>query len=93
MDLLQSGGIGGAGALFGAFLTWAGFKSRLDSQEARLVQLEKDVVYGDTCKVCKSGTDHGHTEVMARMDKLENVLKQEVRALIIAVAKQGGQIT
>jgi hypothetical protein len=99
VELLQAGGAGGFGAIFGAFISWAGFKSRLDGQEARIVQLENDVVYADTCKMCKNGSESSHVDVIARIDRMERTsaeqhveLKREIRALIIAVVKQGGEL-
>jgi hypothetical protein len=99
LDLLQTGGAGGVGAIFGAFLAWAGFKSRLDGQEARIIQLENDVVYADTCKMCKNGTETSHVDVIARMDRLEKTfldqhveIKRDIRTLTIAVVKMGGEI-
>jgi len=49
-DLFTQGGIGGVGAFFGAFLSWLGFKQRLDAQDKRINTLADNVVYEDTFK-------------------------------------------
>lgn len=70
-DLIQSGGIGGIGALFGALLTWAGFRERLAVGEDRAIQLEKDVVYKDTCTVCQKDSDHRFKDITDRLSRVE----------------------
>lgn len=68
-DALQTGGIGGAGALFGAILTWAGFKSRLD-------RLESEAVTKETCLVCKQGARAMDAERSKRMDRVESSIER-----------------
>ena len=63
-DILQTGGVGGAGALFGALITWAGFKSRLD-------KLESGVVLKETCGVCEKASSNRGSELAHRLDRLE----------------------
>lgn len=84
-DLLQSGGIGGIGALFGALLSWAGFRERVISLEARNTQLEKDVVYKDTCAMCQKDKDHNNISVNDRLTRIESTVDngfKEVKDLI-----------
>jgi hypothetical protein len=73
-DPIQTIWSGGAGALIGSFLTWAGFRDRLSSQEARLVQLEKDVLYRDTCEMCQQDKAHSADALMGRVARLEATL-------------------
>jgi len=70
-ELIQVGGVGGIGALFGALLTWAGFKEKLKSGEDRTIQLEKDVVYRDTCDMCQKNSDHRFKDITDRLSRVE----------------------
>jgi len=55
-ELPELGVSGGVGALLGAILTWAGFKSRLDAQDLRIARLEQTTVvitaYEEHAKGC-----------------------------------------
>ena len=84
-DLIQSGAFGGVGALFGAVLAWAGFRERMVSLETRNSQLEKDVVYKDTCAMCKTDSTHKDSSLSERLARLETTVDngfKEVKDLI-----------
>ena len=65
MSLMQTGGAGLGGALIGAIASLFGITKRMD-------QLEKDVVYKDTCATCKEAAKERDTALSERMDKFEN---------------------
>jgi hypothetical protein len=69
---------GGAGAIFGSFLTWAGFRDRLNIQEKRLVQLERDVIYRDTCSMCQQDKQHSVESLMSRVSRIEESLDKGI---------------
>lgn len=69
-DLMQDGGVGAVGALFGAILAWAGFRERMKSGEDRVIQLEKDVVYQESCNKCEKGSDHRFTDLKDAVQQL-----------------------
>lgn len=70
-DLFAQGGIGGAGALFGSFISWLGFKQRLDAQDKRIDILADSVIYEDTFKATTNG--------LQLQIKAQNLLLAEVR--------------
>ncbi|HUW44855.1 MAG TPA: hypothetical protein VMW50_03575 [Dehalococcoidia bacterium] len=89
-DLIQSGGIGGIGALFGALLAWAGFRERLAVGEDRAIQLEKDVVYKDTCTVCQKDSDHRFKDITDRLSRVETSIDKgfsDLSTLVKELAK------
>ena len=71
-EISELGVSSGVGALLGAILTWAGFKSRLDAQDLRISRLEQTTVvvtaYEEHAKGCS-----GH------FNRIEDML-DEVRA-------------
>jgi|GEM_PF-6561049 len=71
-NLLQTGGAGGAGALLGSFLTFIGFKRRIE-------QLEEGVVYKDTCEAKVKGMEdalHTTNEMLTEMrTDIKQILK------------------
>jgi hypothetical protein len=66
---------GGGGGLLGTILTYLGFKSRLDSQEKRIEQLEQDVVYKDVHTECSKAWH----DALARIDSKLDILLAEQR--------------
>lgn len=56
-DLFAQGGIGGAGALFGSFISWLGFKQRIDAQDKRIDTLAEGVMHEDTCEAKTNGIE------------------------------------
>lgn len=88
-DLIQSGGIGGIGAVFGAVLAWAGFRERLKAGEDRVIQLEKDVIYEDTCEMCQKDSDHRFKDISDRLTKVENSIDKGFSNLSILIKELG----
>ncbi|MDH5299319.1 MAG: hypothetical protein OEV91_09905, partial [Desulfobulbaceae bacterium] len=70
-DLTQVGFSAGGGGILGALFAFFGFRDRLDRQDKRMDQLEKDVVYRDTCAACKEAGKERDAALSARMDKFE----------------------
>jgi len=77
-DLIAQGGAGGAGALFGTFLAFIGFKSRLDGQDKRIGKLADSVVYEDTFK----STIEGFEKLLEVQSILAAETREDVRALL-----------
>ena len=77
-NLLAQGGAGGAGALFGTFLAFIGFKQRLDSQDKRISKLAESVVYEDTFKA----TVEGFQKQLEVQSVLAAETREDVRALL-----------
>jgi len=75
-NLLQTGGAGGIGALFGAVLGFFGIKSRLDS-------LEQSTVKKETCIVVQKSSHD-------LMDA-QNEMLREIRTDIKAILKNGNK--
>lgn len=66
-DLMQTGGVGVLGSVVGGLLTFFGLKERIDN-------LEKDVVYKDTCAACKEGRKGAEDALKERLDRQEGYL-------------------
>ena len=70
-NLIQTGGAGAGGAIFGAIMTFFGFKRRIE-------KLEDSVVYSDTCEArIKRIEDkmETHTEALKYLSgKIDKVL-------------------
>ena len=79
-DLFAQGGAGGAGAFFGGFLSWLGFKQRLEAQDKRLDTLADSVMYEDTCEATVNG-------LVQRME-ISEVLLTEMRGDIKTLLKR-----
>lgn len=81
-DLIAQGGAGGAGALFGTFLAFIGFKSRLDGQDKRLERLADNVMYEDTCEAKTKGLEkqiESQSELMTEMrDDIKELLRKNL---------------
>ncbi len=73
-DLVSAGGGGVLGSILGTIGTFFGLKSRMDAADRRMDQIEKDVVYRDTCTACKDGRDKQSNDFTARMDRMEGYL-------------------
>lgn len=68
-NLIAQSGAGGAGALFGTFLAFIGFKSRLDAQDKRLERLADSVVYEDTCEARIKGLESKIDVIIKLLEK------------------------
>jgi len=80
-DLITQGGAGGAGALFGAFLSWFGFKQRLDAQDKRLDMLSKDVMYENTCEAKTIGLEKRMQDQNVLLAEMREDVKRLLRRL------------
>lgn len=75
-DLPDMGLSGGVGALVGAVLTWAGFKSRLDSQDARIKALEEGAVTEATCTERAKGCYTQFTDIKDMLREIRDDVKE-----------------
>lgn len=66
-DLMQTGGVGVLGSVVGGLLTFFGLKERIND-------LEKSVVYKDTCAACKEGRKEADLALKERLDRQEGYL-------------------
>ncbi|HEX8949623.1 MAG TPA: hypothetical protein VF790_11710 [Dissulfurispiraceae bacterium] len=83
MDL-QNAGYGTGGGIFGALLAFLGFRERI-------VKLEKNVVYGDTCKVCKEDGDKIHTQLQEDIRAIRSGQEQTNKTLHELVGELKGR--
>jgi len=77
-NLIAQGGAGGAGAFFGAFLSWIGFRQRLDAQDKRLDTLVGSVMFENTCEA----TVNGLTQRMDDQNKLLTEMRGDIKKLL-----------
>lgn len=71
-DLAQVGGVGILGSVVGGLLTFFGVKERIED-------LEKSVVYKDTCSACKEGRKDAEDALKDRLDRQEGYLIEILR--------------
>jgi len=77
-DLFTQGGVGGAGALFGGFLSWLGFRQRLEAQDKRIDILADSVVYEDTFEA----TTNGIEKRLDTFEKLLTEMRGDIKSLL-----------
>lgn len=77
-ELPELGVSGGIGALIGAVLTWAGFKSRLDAQDSRITRLEQTSVMLTTYEEHAKGCS-GHFN---RIEDMLDEVRTDIKGLI-----------
>jgi len=74
MSLEEIGAGAGAGGIFGAVLTWLGFKSRIDKLENRV---EDKTVSKETCLAVHEAIKHRLDRIEQKLDKLKEMVCAE----------------
>ncbi len=70
MDLEKASISSGSG-IIGALLSFLVLSRRLDEQKQRIDNLEKAVLFKDTCEVCKKSGDDTHKELRESLKSIE----------------------
>ncbi len=75
-ELPELGVSGGIGALLGAVLTWAGFKSRLDAQDLRISRLEQTTVVLSAYEEHAKGCSGHFNRIEDMLDEVRTDIKE-----------------
>ena len=77
-NLLQTGGVGGVGAIIGAISSWFGLKTKIDAIEKNVDKIANCVITVPTC-------DAKHDGLEVRIESQEIMLKEirdDIKTLI-----------
>ena len=74
-DLLQVGSAAGGGGILGVFMSWIGFKSRMDRIEHAIESMTDKVVFKDLCDSKFSNLQGQLSKVDTKLDDILNEVK------------------
>ena len=74
-DLLQVGSAAGGGGILGVFMSWIGFKSRMDRIERAIESMTDKVVFKDLCDSKFSNLQGQLSKVDTKLDDILNEVK------------------
>jgi len=74
-DLLQVGSAAGGGGILGVFMSWLGFKSRMDRIERAIESMTDKVVFKDLCDSKFSNLQGQLSKVDTKLDDILNEVK------------------
>jgi len=74
-DLLQVGSAAGGGGILGVFMSWIGFRSRMDRIERAIESMTDKVVFKDLCDSKFSNLQGQLSKVDTKLDDILNEVK------------------
>ena len=78
-DLTTNVGVGGISGIVGVFLSWFGFKSKVEGIEKDFATLKGTVRFTDTCNEISKGLTGQLTDIKVMQKEMRDDIKELIR--------------